>query len=521
MRVALNTGSKYASHASNLLIGFFLTPFLLNHLGAEMLGVQVIAIQALQYCTLLGVACSRGYSRFATVHYARRDFPQMNQTLGQGLSLTLALTVIAMLVIWVLSVYADRALGLSGEPLRIGRWVILIIGAGYVFDQFSSVWGALLFMTERLYVEHIAQLVARVIAAAGVVLLFTFSSASLLTWVALTVGSTIAIKLIYMIPSARRSVPAAAIGFKAPRGQAFRQMSGFSAASLVGGLGFLLFYASGPIIIANLPELGAGKVMAYNLGQRWDPQLREVVLAVAAALTPVFTSLYANGDYGALKRTFLVGTRRALLLSCFPCVILFVYATDFIRLWVGDEFASESGLVLRISIVNVWISVAAIVGYEALVGMGKIGRVGWLMVAGGIANVFLGIALASWLGLGLMGIALSTLITYSTFVCAYILFAVKTTLRISMGELIQSGVLSPFKTMLPLAATALTLRHLVPVQSWTALGLQWTGCFVVYLAAVVVAGLTGEERARVLMTLRNVVGALKERWRPSAILSER
>ena len=174
-------------------------------------------------------------------------------------------------------------------------------------------------------------------------------------------------------------------------GPEFKEMAGFSLAALFGTLGFLFYYASSSIVIAHVPELGTSKVLAYNLGQRWDPQVREIVLGFAASLTPVFTSLHAMRDRIGLRTSFLSSCRHALLLAMLPCLLLFSFASPFMTLWVGSSYASESSPILQLAILNVLISVPAIVGYEALVGLGRIGGVAWAMVAGGIFNIVLGI----------------------------------------------------------------------------------------------------------------------------------
>src|SRR5205823_4063645 len=158
-------------------------------------------------------------------------------------------------------------------------------------------------------------------------------------------------------PAARRSIPVAALRCKPPTGEEFRKMTGFSVASLVGGLAFLLYYASSSIVISHLPSLGPSEVMAYNLCQRWDPQLRDVVLALADSLTPVFTVLHAEGDRSELRIAFLSGTRHALILAIFPCLLLFMCAEPFIALWVGRQYVIGSILVLKISVMNVLVSV--------------------------------------------------------------------------------------------------------------------------------------------------------------------
>ena len=301
MRVAINTGSKYASSAVSLLIGFFLTPFLLRHLGSDSLGLQVIGMQALQFCMLIGNACSKGCSRFATVQYARRDFKSMNRVLGRAFTLMLVIVAITACLVIVVTVFARELFGLEAQVLSSARWVILIIAAGCIFDQCFGVLESLLFMSQRFYLLDIAQISARILAVTLVVILARSGDLSVVGWVGVSVGAVVILKLLYVMPAALRSVPEARLHLQLPWGPKFKEMAHFSFASLFGTLGFLLYYASSSLVIAHVSSFGIGQVFQYNLGQRWDPQVRDLIMAYAAVLTPVFTTLHATGDTGSLR----------------------------------------------------------------------------------------------------------------------------------------------------------------------------------------------------------------------------
>ena len=498
--VVRNTVARYANRAGNLLILFFLTPYLLSKLGADMLGLQVMAFQAMQFCILLGSACGMGYSRFATVHYGRADYAKMNETLGRGLSLTSLILVAVAAVIATLAVFAEQVLNLHGEVLRAGRTVILIIGAGYLFDQLTEVWGSPLFMSQRIYVGQIGQLAARVLSTVAVVTLFAFSTPSIVKWVSLTVVSTVLVKLLYVLPAARRAVPQAAIRFKSLKGHEFREMTHFSAASLFVSLGMLLYYASSSIVISNLPSLGVAKVVAYNLGQRWDPQVRELALGLALALTPVFTNLYAQNDKEGLQKTYLLNLRYAFLLCLLPVVLLFVYAKPLIGLWIGAEYMAESGVVLQLSMLNVIASVPYIIGYEVLAGLGQIRRVAWVNVIGGLANIALGLILATYGRLGLTGVALGMLLTHGILLSSYVIGAVNRKLGIPLRRLLHDTCFRPAIVGIAIIVPSCLLFQLSPPATWPQLLMHWTGCSLAYAGAAWFLGLSAQDRS----TLRAV-----------------
>jgi O-antigen/teichoic acid export membrane protein len=509
MKVAVNTSARYANRAVTLLVGFFLTPFLLARLGPDSLALQVLGIQALQFCMLFGNAFSRGYSRFATLHFARGDFDSMNRVLGSGLTLTAALAGLALLFIAILEVLAGKALGIEEHLVSSARWVVLIIGAGYIFDQLVGVFEAPLFVTQKFYVLEIGQVVSRVLAVLGVVLLFQVTTPTIVGWVALTVAFSVVLKLLYTIPVALKAVPQLRLRFHMPSGPEFKEMAGFSLAALLGTLGFLFYYASSSIVISHMPELGTSKVLAYNLGQRWDPHVREIVLAFAASLTPVFTSLHAIGDRTGLRSSFLSSCRQALLMAMLPCLLLFSFARPFMTLWVGSNYAGESSQILQLAILNVLISVPSIVANEALVGLGRIRRVAWAVVAGGILNIILGVVLSGTFGLGILGLAISMIVSYSGAACTFILWSAMRELDVSCREFLSKVVIAPVCVWFPSVALAFGLQMYNAPRSWVVLGVESVLSAGIFLAGVYAIVLSTGERLYLLTTTRAVFTRLK------------
>src|SRR5882762_2987677 len=126
--VALNTASRYAGSLIGMGVMFFLTPFLIRALGRELLGLQTLASQALQFLGLVSAAMGISYSRSATVHYSRGEFAEMNDTLGAGFWLSLVAAGLFAAGTALVAAFAQQFFGLSDAVTPTARIVILITG---------------------------------------------------------------------------------------------------------------------------------------------------------------------------------------------------------------------------------------------------------------------------------------------------------------------------------------------------------------------------------------------------------
>ena len=276
-------------------------------------------------------------------------------------------------------------------------------------------------------------------------------------WVALTVACTVVLKLLYTIPAALRALPQLRLRFHMPSGPEFKEMAGFSVASLLGSLGFLFFYASSSSLLPTCPSLEPPRFLLttwVSAGiRRFGDRIRVCGVFDSGVYQPSCDarshrpSHFFSEQLSPCTATGNVAMPAAFLLC------------QSVHDPVGRKrYASESSQILQLAILNVLISVPAIVGYEALVGLGRIGGVAWAMVAGGIFNIVLGVVLSGTFGLGIVGVAISMLVSYSGGACSFILWSAMREVDVSFREFLSQVVIAPVSVWLACGAIAIGLQ---------------------------------------------------------------
>jgi O-antigen/teichoic acid export membrane protein len=500
--VVLNTAARYSGTFISMGVTFLLTPFLVHTLGRELLGLQTLAGQALQFLGLVSAAMGISYSRSATVHHARREFTEMNGTLGAAFWLSLITATLFACGTLLVAAFAKQFFGLSEAITPTARMVILITGLTSSLQILTGVWTTPFYVSQRLYWNDIAGSIATVGAAVAVVIAFKGGHPSIVLWAALANGFRLATTFFLLIPLARRTVPE----FKPKLGLAgivlrCRGVMGFGFFAFLGGLGYLLYYSTDSILISNLGGLGTGRIIEYNLGQRWDPMIRMFISGFAGTLTPVLTSLVASGEHGRLHRTLVAATRYSLALALFPCLVLVVYSGPFIACWVGRDFAG-SAPIMRLVLAGTALSIPSIVGYEVLVAHARIGLAVSSTLVGGVLNIALAIFFVKVLHLGLMGLALAVFITMA---CRNAIYTPMLLIRIS-GLSVRSyfveGHLPALLGAVPFVGLALALRFAWEPRSLWGISLHFGICGLAYLACVWYIMLTLDDRVRLAEFVR-------------------
>ena len=77
-QIYINMASQIVSFAVSVLIGFFLTPYLVENIGSEAYGFIGLADNFISYALLITTALNSMASRFITISIHREEIENVN-----------------------------------------------------------------------------------------------------------------------------------------------------------------------------------------------------------------------------------------------------------------------------------------------------------------------------------------------------------------------------------------------------------------------------------------------------------
>lgn len=273
-RVLRDTVCRYLAMSVAMVVSFLLLPFLLRHIGKPAYGLQALAHQTLEFVTILAIAVEMSHDRIAADYYAKGEYNRMNAVLAAGLRLSLVVAVVIVALTALLAWLAPFLFDLPDTLVPPAQAILVIFGIGAALRIVSSVYQAPVYMTQRLYLTSIANMISIFVPTAIVIPLFIYGRPSIVAWVTLSVAARLAAAWTIVIPFARRGIAQLKIGLFAPgANREIGKLAHFGGLTVVGSLGALLYYATDAIMISNLNALGIDHVVNYNVAQRWYPQI--------------------------------------------------------------------------------------------------------------------------------------------------------------------------------------------------------------------------------------------------------
>ncbi|MDF7665589.1 MATE family efflux transporter [Bifidobacterium sp. ESL0745] len=172
--LAINMVASLIQFAINLGIGFCLTPFIVNKLGAEAYGYVGLANNVINYASLLTVALDSVAGRFITVAYHQGDKKRADRYFSSTLAADCLIAVILILVALPLIADLDKIINISPHLINDVKLLFLFIFIQFVITSVSTVLTVATFITNKLYLSSIANALFSIVRVLVMLICFGF-----------------------------------------------------------------------------------------------------------------------------------------------------------------------------------------------------------------------------------------------------------------------------------------------------------------------------------------------------------
>lgn len=499
-RLVRNAASNFGGYGVHLVIGFFLFPFIVHHIGATAYGILILANAVVGYSGLLQLGLGPTVVKRGAEHLAAQEIPKLRVVLDQILTiyclLSLALILVIAGCIWLLPSVFDL-----GDNRLLFRYILAVVGIQAAISFPMTVWGSLVESLEAYHVANaisVASAIARLVLTVALLTLGFGLLALVVAQFVIRAGQWLVTWwwVRGQLPGVRPRL------VKIPWREA-KPLFRFSGAMFLTNIGGTLEKTSDKLVIGILapPAL----ITMYEVGDRLNSESRGVFTRVLSILMPMAAALEARSDRGRLQKLFITLSRSAVAVYGFVFLSLVLYGREFISLWMGEEFSGAYAILLALTAASFSQANNAVAGSLAR-GMGRLRVLTWVVVARAVINVPLSVILLRQYGI--FGVALATMVVHFTadiILALYYsrLFAVR------VPELLSAVHLKALIALLPYAVVAISLKHFLgPIDSWGELVPVVAAGSLVFMAAFWTYTMGQGEKLRLRTAVRSWRSAL-------------
>jgi O-antigen/teichoic acid export membrane protein len=442
----------------SLIVGFVLSPYILNNLGDRAFGYWVLAFGFGHHLSiLLGFGASHGLIYRLAKARTENDYEGVYRSLGAYILIALgstALTLVALLLsIPLVTRFFDLKLELlwsGGEDF--GVELILCAAVATLLRPITLAWDLILQGCERF--DEAGKLAVLRALGWGIIVVTLLSNnygaRGLLLGEAILLV-TLAIPGTFM---AWRALPGEKKGVLWPTREELSSQLRYGFGIYVSLVTDLLNSHSDKLVLGG--QLSAVHVKAYELGQKITLPGRLALVMLGQVVVPSVPGVLREHGEEGLRRLHRVGQKAMLLASSLFVAFLIATAPGFLKSWLGPAAVDpQTIMALRLLALATFFSILTELSIQLARGLGKLKTEIKATLIFSVIGFLLRILLLSlW---GLPGLLVGTIVT-SLLTSVYLLKAFSTVLGYEILEHLRQTALKPFLCAL-CGAITVTLIH--------------------------------------------------------------
>jgi O-antigen/teichoic acid export membrane protein len=452
LEIFKNVSSSWFSLGVNILVGIFLSPFILHRLGDTAYGIWILIFSVTGYYGLFDLGIRSSVVRYVSTYTATNDREGLDRLINTSLATYTAIGVVAMMVTLACSLFVDRLFRIPSDFLPTARLLFLMVGTAVALGFPTGIFGGILEGLQRFYSVNLTNVIATLVRAALIILALEFGY-GLVTVALITVVLPLVSSLAYAMISLR--VLPIRFGWRYVNRKAFREIANYSAISFILLISYKLRYKSDEIVIGTLLSVTA--ITYFSIGDRLLDYAAELVGSLAQIFVPMSGQSHAKGDTNRLRTIWIAGNRACALIIFPVTAVLIILGKSVITAWVGAKYVAQSYPVLLVLAVPLMFALAQAASTRILYGMAKHRSLAIVTLMESAANLILSIILIR--PFGIVGDAFGTAIP---LMCTSLFFMPRHMCRllgVRMVTFLREAYALPVLLTLPLVATLLLVRQ--------------------------------------------------------------
>src|ERR1700756_2438591 len=312
VEILKNVGSSWCALGVNVLVGIFLSPYILHRLGDEAFGLWVLIFSITGYYGLFDLGIRSSIVRYVAKYSAINDYEELNRLINTAMASYGMVGILALVLTFSGAFYVASIFKISGNFLSTARLLFLIVGTAVSLGFPLGVFGGILEGLQRFYLLNFTSISSTLLRALLIVLALRHGN-GLLTVALITVSLRLlsalvnATVVLHLVPLrvSRRYVDRSTL----------RRIANYSGATFMIILAGRLRFKTDAVVIGTFVSSAA--ITYFAIGSRLVDYAGEVISSLAQIFVPMSSQSDATGDMERLRKIFVAGNR-ACALIIFP-----------------------------------------------------------------------------------------------------------------------------------------------------------------------------------------------------------
>jgi O-antigen/teichoic acid export membrane protein len=472
-----NISSSWFGLATNFVVGFLLSPFILHRLGDDAFGLWVLVFSLTGYYGLFDFGIRSSIVRYVAQFKATGEKDSLDRFINTSLCTYGGTGLLLLLVTIGGSFYVNSVFRIPANLQWSAKVLFLVVGTAVAVGFPLSVFAGVLEGLQKFNWLSLTQACYNVVRAVLIVVALR-RGGGLLTIALISMILNLCTYVVYFAVVQRELAVKYALRYVDR--ESFRKMLSYGSISFVATVASQLRFYSDATVIGIF--IGSAAITYFSIGSKLVSYSSNVTQSMAQIFTPMSSQFNATGDTERLRRILVMGNRACALIVFPVTAILIILGKSVIEVWVGSKYVSIAYTVLVLLIVSDSTQMAQSASGKILYGMAQHRTLAFVWLGEGVLNLVLSIVLLR--RYGVIGVAIGTAIPQ---LCTNLFFLpghLCQVLGMRLRTFVRQTYLAPALLSMPLVGTLLLMRHFFVPHTYLELGLQFAAGGLVYGAGL-------------------------------------
>jgi O-antigen/teichoic acid export membrane protein len=493
--IARNAAANWLAFLFVAGVSFFLSPFVVHHLGNTAYGVWSLLVSVVGYLGLLDFGVRGAVTRYVAHHHAVGDNEGCSSIVSAGMVLFGLLGAVAILLSGVVALLLPSVFNIPESLVNDSQVVLVVGGLTVAVTLIGAVFAGVVTGLERFDISSGVEILVTAIRTVVIVLALR-EGYGLVTLGLIHLGASVLYGAAAWI-TVHKLYPDLQLRFRVPLLPHIRTILSFSMfLSVIHIFGVLVYYSDALVIAAFLP---IGAVTFFAIAGNLCDYAYKVAGTLSKMMTPRVSALTSMGSENV--REEILNAARIATLATAPIAAIFWYRGEsFINLWMGTDYGPASGEVLRVLAFVVWLGGARSVAAASIMGVNKHRTLIPALAFEAVCNLILSIALVR--PFGIVGVALGTLIPSLLVSLLYFPRCLAKATGVSASLFYRNAWLLPTVACVPFALANVFIEHFLPAGNLAIFFMQIILTLPLVAAGAMIVCLTPAERIQVSSAIK-------------------
>lgn len=398
----INTIASFVTFAVGLVITFFFTPYLTNVVGEEAYGFVGLGNNIINYITIVTIALNSVAGRFIAIEYHRGNKQEASEYFTSVLAANLAMIPVILAVAIPCILNVEKLLDVSFELVPSVKALFFFILANFIITLVSTVYNVATFITNRLYLSSIANIVTSLLRIFIMCLLFGFLPANV-AYVGLATCICTFVGFVLHMWFTKMLVPDIKLKKEFVHWEKVRTLISAGAWNSVTKLSQVLSDGL-DLLITNI-WISASLMGSLSIAQQLPTYISTLLNTLINLFNPNLTMYYAKNDIDAVVKEMKTSMKFSSFFTNIIFCGLVVFGRYFVGLWVPNQNVDLIYRLLCVIMMSVVVSgvTTSLNSIFTVTNKLKVNSVFWLIVS--FVNVLLVFILLNTTSLGIYAVA--------------------------------------------------------------------------------------------------------------------